>query len=518
VEFNPAAETTFGYRRAEVLGRPMAELLVPPSLREQHDRGLAHLATGEGPVLNRRVEMPALRADGTEVPVELTVTRIATEGPPLFTAYLRDITDRKRAERHRSARLALTQILGEAATLQEAAPRLVQAVCEGLGWDAGAFWAVDPHAGVLRCLESWHLPTAPGAEWGAFCRRQTFPPGVGLPGRIWGSGSPAWVADVTQDDPGPGATAAAPEGLHAAFGCPVRLGREVLGVLGFYSHEVRLPDNDLLAMMATIGVQVGQFTQRKEAESQLRRQEEDRRIARRVQEELLPKAAPTFPGFRISGRSAPAQDVGGDCFDFLPLRAGAEDCLGVLVADASGHGIGAALLAAQTRAYLRALALTCADVGTLLTLSNQRLASDLLEDHFVTLFLLRLDPRTRSLVYANAGHYPGYVLDQHGRTKAVLAGSDIPLGIDPARVFQESPAIPVERGDLVLLFTDGVVEAASPDGERFGLKRTLTIVRAHQREAPDAILDALFQAVGDFTGHPLQDDLTAVILKAQGAG
>jgi PAS domain S-box-containing protein len=99
VEFNPAAERTFGHRRADVLGRQMAELIVPPPLREQHYRGLAHyLATGEGPVLDKRVEMTALRADGTEFPVELAVTRISAEGPPLFTAYLRDITGRKRAE------------------------------------------------------------------------------------------------------------------------------------------------------------------------------------------------------------------------------------------------------------------------------------------------------------------------------------------------------------------------------------------------------------------------------------
>jgi len=517
IEFNPAAEQTFGFRRAEVLGRQMAEFLMPPSLREQHYRGLArYLATGEGPLLNRRVEMPALRADGTEFPVELTVTRIATEGPSLFTAYLRDITDRKRLERRRSARLALTQILGEAATLQEAAPRILRAVCEGLGWDVGAFWTLDRQTDVLRCVESWHLPSVRGEELEAICQQPTSPPGVGLPGRIWSSGRPAWIADVTKDATCPRAPVAAPEGLHGAFGCPVLLGREMLGVLGFFSHEVREPDDDLLAMMATIGGQIGQFMERKEAESQLRRQEEDRRIARQIQQGLLPKTMPRLPGFNVGGRSAAAQDVGGDCFDFLPMRVGGEECLGVLVADASGHGIGAALLVAQTRACLRALALACADVGTLLTLSNQRLASDLVTDHFVTLFLLRLDPRTRSLVYANAGHWPGYVLDRQGRTKAALASTGVPLGIDSANEFPTGPPTTLEPGELVLLFTDGIVEAASLDGEQFGLERTLGIVRAHQQETPDAILDALFHAVGDFSGHQLQDDLTAVILMAEG--
>jgi PAS domain S-box-containing protein len=99
VEFNPAAERVFGYPRAEVLGREMAQLIVPPPLRERHYRGLAHyLATGEGPVLDKRIEMTALRAGGTEFPVELAITRISAEGPPLFTAYVRDITERKRGE------------------------------------------------------------------------------------------------------------------------------------------------------------------------------------------------------------------------------------------------------------------------------------------------------------------------------------------------------------------------------------------------------------------------------------
>jgi sigma-B regulation protein RsbU (phosphoserine phosphatase) len=303
-------------------------------------------------------------------------------------------------------------------------------------------------------------------------------------------------------------------GLHGAVGFPIRVG-EVQGVLDFFSRELRQPDDNLIEMMTSIGGQITQFIERRQAEGELRKQEEDRRIARQVQQGLLPKAVPTLPGFVLGGRSAAAQDVGGDCFDFVPVGAGGEDCLGVLVADASGHGIGAALLVGQARAYLRALALTCADVGTLLTLSNQRLASDLLADHFVTAFLLRLDPRTRSLLYASAGHCPGYVLDRRGRTKAVLASTGIPLGIDPAYEFPTGPTTTLEPGELVLLFTDGIDEAVSPAGGQFGLESTLGLVGAHRQEAPEAILDALFHAVGDFSGHPLHDDITAVIVKAE---
>ena len=123
-------------------------------MRERHRQGLLrHLATGEGPVLNKRVEMPALRADGTEFPVELAITRIDTASRPVFTAYLRDISERVRTERRRSARLGVTQILAQAALLEDAAPRILQAVCESLGWDIGLMWVLDAQEKVERLIE-----------------------------------------------------------------------------------------------------------------------------------------------------------------------------------------------------------------------------------------------------------------------------------------------------------------------------------------------------------------------------
>lgn len=132
LEFSQVAETVFGYDRQAVLGRSVAEILVPPPLREAHRRGLAHyLATGEGPVLGRRIEVPALRADGSELPVELAVARVDLEGPPVFTAYVRDITERRRAEEEvRNLNAALAERvaeLGEArAELQRALARFTQ--------------------------------------------------------------------------------------------------------------------------------------------------------------------------------------------------------------------------------------------------------------------------------------------------------------------------------------------------------------------------------------------------------
>ena len=169
----------------------------------------------------------------------------------------------------------------------------------------------------------------------------------------------------------------------------------------------------------------------------------------------------------------------------------------------------------MTRAYVRALALASTDVGTMLTLANRRLASDLVTDDFVTAFLMGLDPRTRSLVYASAGHWPGYILNSDGQTRAVLTSTGLPLGIYPTGEFPVPPAILLQPGDLVLLFTDGIVEAASPDGRLFGLNRMLANVQEHRHATPDDILQALFNAVEAFSEDRHQDDLTAVVIKAE---
>jgi serine phosphatase RsbU (regulator of sigma subunit)/putative methionine-R-sulfoxide reductase with GAF domain len=304
------------------------------------------------------------------------------------------------------------------------------------------------------------------------------------------------------------------EGLVGFAGYPLLVEDRLVGVMAMFAR--RPLSGATLEAMASVANEVAVGVERLQADQELRTQEADRRTARAIQRGLLPNAVPRVAGFQVAGRSAIARPVGGDCFDFVPLPRAGQDCLGVLVGDASGHGVAAALLMAETRAYLRAFALTCADVGTLLALSNQRLASDLVTDHFVTLFFLQLDPRTCSLAYASAGHCPGYVLDRQGRTKAVLASTGCPLGIDPAAEFPTGPTTTLGPGELVVLFTDGVVQAVSPDRDLFGVERLLGVVRAHQQETPDAILDALFDAVVKFSGHLLEDDITAVVIKAEG--
>ena len=241
------------------------------------------------------------------------------------------------------------------------------------------------------------------------------------------------------------------------------------------------------------------------------RMHEKLREAREIQQRLFPASPPKRAGFDIFGASFPVDVMGGDYFDYFPVQ---DETLGIAIGDVCGHGFGPSLLMAATRAYLRALMLTETTVGAILTLANRALAADVSEGRFVTLLLARLEPRTGSFVYANAGHPSGYVLAPSGEVKAELESTGCPLGLSTEIEFEDTPARALCPGDLVLLLTDGVVEASRPDLSIFGVDRALAIVRQHQGERAEDVVRALYAGVRDFAGQQGHlDDITAMVIK-----
>ena len=176
-----------------------------------------------------------------------------------------------RPHRRLTAEHATARALVEASSFAEAAPKILQAICESLGWAHGALWTVDRDQNVLRCSDIWTAPGGRFDEFDATSRRVTFAPGVGLPGRVWTSAEPAWIPDVVRDPNFPRAEIAAREGLHAAFGFPVVLHGEVLSVMEFFSLEIRPPDDELLSMLSGVGNQIGLFYERRRAQDDLDR-------------------------------------------------------------------------------------------------------------------------------------------------------------------------------------------------------------------------------------------------------
>jgi sigma-B regulation protein RsbU (phosphoserine phosphatase) len=170
----------------------------------------------------------------------------------------------------------------------------------------------------------------------------------------------------------------------------------------------------------------------------------------------------------------------------------------------------------ELRAYLRAFAQQSRDVGEIFSLTNNALASDLEQDRFATLIFCCLDPVTRVFVYASAGHTPGYIMDAEGNVKQTLNSTDIPLGFMPDHRFTCSDRLSLERGDILALLTDGILEAERPDQKPFGVRRTLEYIRSHRHENVQDIVNGLYRAVRDFSnGMPQVDDITAVLCKVE---
>src|SRR6201987_1618727 len=212
-------------------------------------------------------------------------TAAAPPDRQFFYATGRDVTEIKRDEDLLLAQYFVTKVLAEAASLHEAAPQILKSICETLEWAVGTVWKLDKKEGILRCVETWHIPTANVSEFSALTRSRTFDRGIGLPGRVWQEVDALWIEDVTRDPNFPRAPIASKEGLYSAFGFPILLADEVLGVLEFFSHQIRQPDTKLLKLLSAIGSQIGQFIERTEAEAALRLYAGELESAKHVAEE-----------------------------------------------------------------------------------------------------------------------------------------------------------------------------------------------------------------------------------------
>ncbi|MGA2328637.1 MAG: SpoIIE family protein phosphatase [Bryobacteraceae bacterium] len=236
------------------------------------------------------------------------------------------------------------------------------------------------------------------------------------------------------------------------------------------------------------------------------------RLAREIQQRYYTTTA-SLAGFDIAAAAYPADETGGDYFDFLPQPDGS---LYIVLADIAGHGVGSAFLMAETRATLRAYATMAPDISSLLNCLNRSLADSLPGNRFVTMFLGRIDPQKRSLEYASAGHEPGYLLRDSGDIGAVLGSTVPPLGLFPDQQFCSGQVVPLEHGDTIVLLTDGITESTNAEGGLFGSEGALDFIRRQQQSTAGSIVRGLYLAARTFAGGLSQlDDITSVICKVE---
>ena len=275
IDWNCQAEKLFGWTREEALGRRLADLAVAPRNRARHREGLrAYLETGAAPWLGTRQQREAISRDGREFPVELTISPVRTDGGTIFNTFLHDISDRLRNERYLATEHAVSRVLLEARSVEEARPRVLEAFGTGLGWAVGGWWEVDEEAGTIRCAQFWRAQPGAAVAFEDATMQAALTRGAGLPGRVWRDRETHVLRDLAADASLPRRESARQAGLTAAIAAPLTARGRTVAVIEFYATEHLHHGDELGEMMARLCERVAQFVERMEGERDLRVAEE----------------------------------------------------------------------------------------------------------------------------------------------------------------------------------------------------------------------------------------------------
>ncbi len=262
VGWNPAAESTFGYSRAQACGRTLDELIVSQRYATAFQQTLARLAAGGQPVAGRRLQRVVRHADGHEFPIEVSLA--VTTGPagPILHIFARDITIVQRAARFGAVEQAVARGLAEAGSSKAAAARVVEALGVTMGWPVAELWLADEARQLLYCAARH---SGPRQVLGRFALDE-LELGVALPGRVHQTNRPWWIPDLAADTVSPRSRAAAQAGLHVAVGVPIASGSHRLGALCVYGDRAEDPEDTLVSLLTGLAAQIGQYWERRRAE------------------------------------------------------------------------------------------------------------------------------------------------------------------------------------------------------------------------------------------------------------
>ena len=548
VDFNVAAETTFGYAREDAAGRPLAELIVPPDLRAAHREGLArYLATGEARILNRRLELEAMRADGTTFPAELTVTRVGTLEPPVFAGFVRDISAKHEAESDRRGLLkeAVAARASEEAARLRAEIAQSDAEVERRRLEFLAFVGLRmassmDYATTLEDVARAAIPdladlcavavTAPDGRPGPLVVAHPDPErerlvrellehaggSASLPGaaEAMRSGDHELLPEITEEILV--ATATDEEhlrrlrelGLRAALTVPMKAAGRVLGTITLaYAESGREFGPADLVVATALAARAGLHIEN------ARLYTERSRIADTLQRSLLPTALPRVPGLDIAARYRAAGDqneVGGDFYDVFESEPGVWTAI---IGDVSGKGAKAAALTALTRHTLYAAALRESSPARNLAFLDEAMRRRSRGDGaFSTVLYARICPGDDStaLTLASGGHPPALIARADGSVEHVATPGTLVGVLERARF--EDRAARMAPGDLLLLYTDGAIELRRRD-LAFGERQLVQVLREHAGEPANDVVDAIARRIDELQDGSPRDDFALLAVR-----
>jgi len=303
------------------------------------------------------------------------------------------------------------------------------------------------------------------------------------------------------------------ETIRSLVCVPMIVKSALIGTLTVYNKkaasEFTEDDQRLLSIIAAQSAQIVENARLYEEELRLRKMQEELQLASRIQMDLLPKAVPQIPGYEVAGKTLPAQQVGGDYFDFIKIRDNRwAFCLG----DVSGKGLPASLLMANLQATLRGQTLSDLAPSDCIRRSNKLLYYSTSPEKFATVFYGILDTQHHTLKFSNAGHDSPYVLHTDAKASRLQTGG-VPLGMLEEFPFEEEE-VEMKPGDLLVVYSDGVTEAWNTDEVEFGEQRLAEVLHHHHGRTASELIDGVIAAVKSHTaGAPQADDITLVVLK-----
>ncbi|MFZ5433506.1 MAG: PP2C family protein-serine/threonine phosphatase [Calditrichota bacterium] len=333
--------------------------------------------------------------------------------------------------------------------------------------------------------------------------------GQGIVGNVIQRGVPHYAPDVRTDE----YFIPARDGTLSELAVPILARGEVIGALSLEADRLDAFTERDQRTLTTVANHAGVALERARDDrlkQHTRRMQEEIALARRIQLSFLPRKMPNFEPFDIAGVNFPSSEIGGDYFDFIPIT---RTDLGVAIGDATGHGVGAALLMANFRACLRIESRSNFAIRTILRKVNDYLFETNLPESYVTAVYGVLDRQNHIFSYANAGHNPPILFRSNGDVERLEVGGLI-LGAFPHVGFDET-AVRMERGDVLVLYTDGVTEARDAGGTEFGVQRLISLIEDFKDHTAQEIVNRVTQHVRDYRSltDEAQDDLTVSIIK-----
>src|SRR5438270_1257454 len=351
----------------------------------------------------------------------------------------------------------------------------------------------------------------------SFIKLHTIPGGEGLLGSVWQTATPVCLNEFS-DAPELARLRDSSLGASSVMVAPLLYAKQNMGVLALANSRMGAPfsQNDFVVFKSITEQSAFALYNAiiySEA-NEKKRLDHDLEIARDIQRILLPAEAPNVNGFEISGINVPARQVSGDYFDYIKVD---DERLGVAIADVSGKGVPASLIMAICRSVLRSQAIGNPSPADVLQKVNRQLYPDIKEDMFISMAYLVLDHARNGVALARAGHDAPLLYQHKSEAVTPLKTPGMVVGIDSGDVFDRltrDVAVPLERDDCILLYTDGITEALDNEGNEFGLGQTIESVRASANEGAQAIVKRLIDDLRNFVGStPQNDDITMIAIR-----